>query len=228
MEIRFVALRPQVSAFDAGVGNARGDELDGANGVVVPGDRIRDMVGIAVAVEDRDDRNLQPGGFLHGDLLDSRVEHEDGAGKATHVLDAGQEFLEFDDFFLHSADFFFRQTVLAGIGEHAFQLLHLVDAAPDGLEVRQHAAEPALIHVKHVGAQGFFLEDFRRLPLGSDKQDRLPGGDGVADEGIGLFHPCECLLQIDDVDAVAFAKEELLHLRVPPVRLVAEMDTSFQ
>src|SRR5512144_1426274 len=56
LELGLVALRAQVSAFDAGLGNARGDELNRANRVVVPGDRIRDMVGIAVAVDDRDDR----------------------------------------------------------------------------------------------------------------------------------------------------------------------------
>ncbi len=74
---------------------------------------------------------------------------------------------------------------------------------------------------------GFFLKDLSGLPLGPDKQDRLAGGDGVADEGIGLFHPSQCLLKVDDVDAVAFSKEVLLHLRVPPIRLVAEMDTRF-
>jgi hypothetical protein len=35
-------------------------------------------------------------------------------------------------------------------------------------------------------------------------------------------------LQIDDVDPVSLAEEEFLHLRIPAVRLVAEMDSGFQ
>ena len=122
--------------------------------------------------------------------------------------------------------FFFRPYWL-GSASLALHLFHLIDALPDGLEVREHPAEPALVDEEHVGAQGFFLKDFSGLPFGSDKQDRLAGGDGVADEGIGLLHPSQCLLKIDDIDAVAFSKEELLHLRVPPIRLVPEMDTRF-
>jgi hypothetical protein len=36
------------------------------------------------------------------------------------------------------------------------------------------------------------------------------------------------LLQIDDIDAVALAEEELLHLWIPAVRLVAKVHTGFQ
>ena len=74
----------------------------------------------------------------------------------------------------------------------------------------------------------FRSEDFRCLPLGADKEDGFTGCDGVPDEGIGLFHPRERLLQVDDVDAVAFTKEELLHLRIPAVRLVSKVHASFQ
>ena len=122
---------------------------------------------------------------------------------------------------------FFFSPYWLGSASLASSFFILSMLLPDGLEVRQHPAEPALVDEEHVGAQGFFLKDFSGLPLGSDKQDRLAGGDGVADEGIGLFHPSQCLLKIDDVDAVAFAEEELLHLRVPPIRLVPEMDTRF-
>ena len=94
-----------------------------------------------------------------------------------------------------------------------------------GVEVREHPTEPALIHEEHIGAHGFLLKNFGGLPFGSDKQDRLAGGDGVADEGIGLLHASQRLLKVDDVDAVTFSKEKLLHLWVPAVRLVPEMDT---
>jgi hypothetical protein len=122
---------------------------------------------------------------------------------------------------------FFLQSVLTGIGQLGSQLFHFVDALSNGLKVRQHSTEPALVDEEHVGADSFFLKDFSGLPLGSDKQDGLACGDGIADEGIGLLHPSQCLLKVDDVDAVAFSEEELLHLWVPSIRLVPEMDTRF-
>src|SRR6476659_8769458 len=53
-----------MGAFDAGVGDARRNEFDRANGVVISGNWIRDVVGIAVAVDDGDDRDFQPGRLL--------------------------------------------------------------------------------------------------------------------------------------------------------------------
>jgi hypothetical protein len=41
------------------VGDGLGDELDGADGVVVPGDRNRDQVRIGVRVDDGDDRDAK-------------------------------------------------------------------------------------------------------------------------------------------------------------------------
>ena len=104
-----------MSAFDTGVGNARRDELDGANGVVVSRDRVGDVVRIAVRVQNRDHGNLQPVRFLYGNVFDAGVEDEDGSWNAAHVLDAAQILLELDDLFLHLHDFFFLQPVLAGV-----------------------------------------------------------------------------------------------------------------
>ena len=48
-------------------------------------------------------------------------------------------------------------------------------------------------------------------------------GDEVADEAVGLLDQPEGLLQVDDVDAVALAEDEPLHLRVPATGLVPEV-----
>lgn len=114
------------------------------------------------------------------------------------------------------------------VRDRGFHLLHLVDAAPDGLEVGQHAAQPPLVHKEHVGTFRFFFQDVGRLTLGPDEQDRLAGRHRITGEGIGLFHPIDRLLKVDDVDAVSLAEEEPLHLRVPTVGLVSEMDARFQ
>ena len=56
----------------------------------------------------------------------------------------------------------------------------------------------------------------------------LAVGGQVADELLGLAEQLDRLAQVDDVDAVALAEDELLHLRVPALRLVAEVDASLQ
>jgi hypothetical protein len=62
-----------------------------------------------------------------------------------------------------------------------------------------------------------------RLALGADEQHLAAAGDGLADEVERAREQRHGLRQIEDVDAVAFAKDVGLHLRVPAVGLVAEM-----
>jgi hypothetical protein len=66
------------------------------------------------------------------------------------------------------------------------------------------------------------------LALGTDEQDGVTGRHGVASEGIGLLHALDRLLKVDNVDAVAFPEQEPLHLGVPTIRLVSEVDAGFQ
>ena len=52
--------------------------------------------------------------------------------------------------------------------------------------------------------------------------------DEVADIGVGGLDPGQGLTQVDEIDPVALAQNEALHLRVPSARLVAEVDPGFQ
>src|SRR5690606_6077772 len=67
-----------------------------------------------------------------------------------------------------------------------------------------------------------------RLLLRADEQDLATVGDEVADEAVGDLDPAERLLEVDDVDAVALAEDEALHLRVPATGLVPEVDARFE
>ena len=69
-------------------------ELDGAAGVVVGGDGKGDAVGIAVGVDDGDDRDLEAVGFLDRQRFLVGVDDEDEIGHAAHVLDAAERLLE--------------------------------------------------------------------------------------------------------------------------------------
>ena len=52
-----------------GVGHDRGDQADGADGVVVAGDDVVDLVGVAVGVDDGDDGDVQLAGLVDGVAL---------------------------------------------------------------------------------------------------------------------------------------------------------------
>ena len=84
------------------------------------------------------------------------------------------------------------------------------------------------VDVRHAGAGGFFGDGILRLPLGADEEDERTGGGEVGDELRRLFEHLEGLLQVDDVNAVPFAEDVLLHLRVPALGLMPEVNASFE
>src|SRR6185295_16595530 len=57
--IRLGSVALEVAAFEGGVGDLASDQLDGADGVVVRGDRVVDLVGIAVGVAHGNDRDAR-------------------------------------------------------------------------------------------------------------------------------------------------------------------------
>src|ERR1019366_3616254 len=67
-----------------------------------------------------------------------------------------------------------------------------------------------------------------RLLLCPDEEDGAPVGDQIANEAVGHVDPLQRLIEVDDVDAVALTEDETAHLRVPPARLVAEVNPGFQ
>jgi hypothetical protein len=67
-----------------------------------------------------------------------------------------------------------------------------------------------------------------RLALGADEQDAAAFGDRIADSLQCAMQQRHRLREIDNMNVVAGAEDEIAHLRVPAVGLVAEMHASFQ
>src|SRR5262249_50052125 len=103
-----------------------------------------------------------------------------------------------------------------------------VDRLLDRLEVRQHAAEPARVHVERAAALGLLADRVLRLFLRADEEDLSALRGQIADEVVGVAEELHGLLEIDDVDAVPRAEDVRLHLGVPPARLVAEVDARLE
>ncbi len=93
-------------------------------------------------------------------------------------------------------------------------------------EVREHAAEPAVVHVGHPDARGLLGHGLLGLLLGADEEDGAAVRDGLLDELVRAVDVRQRLLEVDDVDAVALGEDEALHLRVPTAGLVPEVDTA--
>jgi hypothetical protein len=108
------------------------------------------------------------------------------------------------------------------------KLAQAFDRAADGLEIGQHAAQPALIDIWHGRAQRFLLDRIARRALGADEQHGTAVGYDLLDEGGRISKQRLGLLEVDDVDLVAFAENERFHLRVPEAGLMSEMDARLQ
>ena len=137
-------------------------------------------------------------------------------------------FCELAALLLVARDFLLRQRVVAAVGRHRLEIAQPAEAALNRREVGEQAAEPALVHEEHAAALRFLGDDVLGLALGADEQDRAAFGGEAGDELLGLAEQLHRLAQVDDVDAVPFAEDVFLHLRVPALRLVAEVNPRLQ
>jgi hypothetical protein len=125
---------------------------------------------------------------------------------------------------LSRISFFVKRWVL----EDLLELLQPFDRGLDRLEVREHAAEPAVVHVEHPAALGLLADLVLRLLLRADEEDDAARRGELPHLGVDLAEHPHGLLEIDDVDPVAGAEDVALHLRVPSAGLVAEVHSRLQ
>jgi hypothetical protein len=85
-----------------------------------------------------------------------------------------------------------------------------------------------VVHKERSAALRFLGDSLLRLPLGSHKQNRFALRGKIANKPASLAEHLEGLLQINNVNPVAFSENIFLHLRIPATRLVAEVNSSLQ
>ncbi len=219
---------PVLLALDDRLGRLRGEQLDGPHGVVVAGDGVVDVLGVAVRVDDGHDGDVHLPGLGDGDRLLRRVDDEDGPGQPGHGLQPAQVLLELPVDLLLLGLHLLRQEVPAAVLLHLLELLELVDARPDDAEVRQEPAEPALVDVARLALRGVVADDVLGLLLRADEEDHLAVLGHAPEVVQGLLEVLDRLLQVDDVDAVPLAEDVFLHLRVPALGLVPEVNARLQ
>ena len=160
---------------------------------------------------------------MDGDGLAVRVDDEDGVGHALHVADAVEVRLQLAELLAQQDLLLLRQHRHAAVGLHGLQLLHAGHAGADGNEVREHAAEPAGVHVGHAALVGSVGHGLLGLLLRAHEQHGAALAGDLGHERVGRVQAVERLLEVDDVDVAAAAEDVGLHLGVPTARLMAEV-----
>jgi len=119
----------------------------------------------------------------------------------------------------------------------ALEILEPPDVLLHRLEVREHSAKPALGNVERARALGLGSHRALELRLGADEENIASASHHFVHEitcpiQLHFVHEITCpiqlpegLLQVDQVNAAPLGEDVLAHLRVPAVRLVAEVDS---
>ena len=195
-------------ALDRRVGDERAQQADRPDGVVVGRDDEVELVGVDVRVAGADDRDLELVGLGHADPLAVRVDDEDGARQALHLAHAAERALELVHLLGQLGGFLLGHPLEVAVLLARLELLEQADPLLDRDEVGEHAAEPALVDVRLVGAGRLLGDRLLGLLLGADEQDLVAAGDGLADELEGDVQALDGLGEVDDVDPVALREDE--------------------
>src|SRR5690606_29872404 len=199
-----------------------------ADCVIVCRDDVIDFVRIAVRVDDADNRDVQLLSFCNRNAFFAWVNDVHNVRKTVHVTGSAEELDEASMFFLELDDFFLRKDFESSFFFHALDCFHAVNALLDRTEVRQKAAEPALVDVVLASAFRFFTDCILCLFFSSDEEHFAAFCTSLAHEVVCFLKFLDRLLKVDDVDAVTLHEDVFLHLRVPAACLVTEVDTCFK
>ena len=168
------------------VGDDAGEQTDRADGVVVAGDRVLHLVGVAVRVEDRDDRDTELVGLVDGEMLFLRVYDPDRRGGLREVTNTTKRTVELDQLALLDEQLFLGETLGGVVEVELFELLHASEALRHGLEVGEEPTEPTLVDIGLAHTLGLLGDGALRLFLRADEEDGAAVRDGVLDVVVGL------------------------------------------
>src|SRR5204862_2959790 len=107
-------------------------------------------------------RDSEPPRLAHGELFLPQVDDEDRVGLAADVGDAAEVRLELLELVLHPDALLRRQELELALLLQAAELVEPLDAVGDRAPVREQAAEPAVVDVRHRDALRLLLDGVLR------------------------------------------------------------------
>src|SRR4029077_2449809 len=123
---------------------------------------------------------------------------------------------------------FFGQQLVAAICGHLVEFLKPLHGLLNRYPIGEQSAQPALVHVETTTALCFFGNCVLGLALGADEQHNLAFSCQFLYELRRLFKHLQRLLQINDVNPVALSEDVFLHLGIPALGLMPEVDARFE
>ncbi len=217
-----------LARFDNGVCHRAGYKLDSADSVIVAGNDIVYLVGIAVGIDDSDDGYVELTRFEHGVVLFFRVDDEQCAGKSAHILDAAEVLFEFVALGFELEHFLFGKERKLVHFFHKVDLIKALYTRTYRLEIGERAAQPTRLNIIHAALLRFLRDSFLRLLLRADEKYRLALRRDVLDKGIRLVYHLDRLFEVDDVDVVTRDVDILFHFGIPLARGMSEMNARFE
>ena len=187
-----------------------------------------DKIRVAVSINYSCNRYPKLSGFCHGNRLLLRIYNKYHAGKTLHILNTTKGLLKLYSFLFKLKGLFFSHKLKGTIFIHLLNRLQSVNTTLNSIEVCKHTAQPSMINKIHTGSFGFFLNRVSCLSLGTHKENILTFGSRIFYRLHGLIKHLYRLLKIDDIDTIPCAKDIGLHLRIPSVCLVSEVNSRLQ
>ena len=215
-------------ALSNSVGDHLGEERDGADGVIVAGDRVLKVIGVSVGVQDSHDRNAQLSGLVDSEVLANGVDDPDRAGSLLQGTNTTERLLQLGQLTLLQQQFLLGVTLSGVLVVDFFKLFHATQALRDSLEVGQKTTQPTLVHIGLADAGCLLGDRLLSLLLRSHEEDGAAVGDGLLDEVVGLVNVGQGLLKVDDVNTAALGQDKTLDFRVPAAGLVSKVNASVQ
>ncbi len=111
---------------------------------------------------------------------------------------------------------------------HLFEVLQTLDGLPDGAEIGQHAAKPAVRYVWHCAALRFLLDRGAGRAFGADENHGAALGGQAADEIQRVHQQRQRLFQVDDMNLAPGSENIRCHLGIPITGLMPEMHASLE
>ena len=160
-------------------------------------------------------------------MLFVRIKNEDQVRQAAHVTNTVQRAHQFRVVARHHQRFFLGQ-LREVVGLHrGLNVTHALDRLGNGFPVCQHAARPAVVDVVLTTALCCFRNLLRRGALGANEENTTAFRNCRRYRFESAVKQWTGLIEIDDVNTVARAKEERSHLRVPAAGVVTKVYASF-
>ena len=106
---------------------------------------------------------------MHSNFFIANVYYKNSVWQAIHVLDTAEGFFQLVFFTNPQQTFFLGDALKAAINLHLFQFFQTTDRRTYGVEIGEHAAQPAMINIRHTGTDRFFHDRCARCALGTNE-----------------------------------------------------------